>query len=37
MMRPCVEKQGTLIVAKLVKEDCDLMEGGTNSHDKGGT
>ena len=37
MMRPCVEKQGTLIVAGLVGEICDLMVRGENAHEKGGT
>jgi len=36
-MRPCVEKQGTLIVAELFGAICDLMTRGENAHDKGGT
>lgn len=36
MMRPCMEKQGPLIVAELVGVVCDLMAKGANAHDKGG-
>ena len=36
MMRPCMEKQGLLIVAELIGVVCDLMEG-TKARDKGGT
>jgi len=37
MMRPCMEKQGLLIVAGLVGVVCDLMVEGTKARDKGGT
>ena len=37
MMRPCMEKQGLLIVAELVGVVCDLMVEGTKAHDNGGT
>ena len=37
MMRPCMEKQGLLIVAGLVGIVCDLMIEGTKARDKGGT
>ena len=37
MMRPCMEKQGLLIVAGLVGVVCDLMVEGTKALDKGGT
>jgi hypothetical protein len=37
MMRPCMEKQGLLIVAGLVRVVCDLMVEGTKARDKGGT
>ena len=37
MMRPCMEKQGLLIVAELVGVVCDLMKEGTRACDKGGT
>ena len=36
-MRPCMEKQGLLIVAGLAGVVCDLMVEGTKAHDKGGT
>ena len=36
MMRPCMEKQGLLIVAGLVGVVCDLMVEGTKARDKGG-
>ena len=37
MMRPCMEKQGLLIVAGLVGVVCDLVGEGTKARDKGGT
>ena len=37
MIRPCMEKQGLLIVAGLVGVLCDLMVEGTKARDKGGT
>ena len=36
-MRPCMEKQGSLIVAGLVVVVCDLMIEGEKALDKGGT
>jgi len=36
MVRPCMEKQGPLIVAGLVGFFCDLMTEGTKARDKGG-
>lgn len=36
MMRPCMEKQGLLIVAGLVGVICDLIVEGTKARDKGG-
>ena len=37
MMRPCAENQGTLIVVGLVGAVCNLMAGGADARDKGGT
>ena len=37
MMRPCMEKQGLLIVVGLVGVGCDLMVEGAKARDKGGT
>ena len=37
MMKPSMEKQGLLTVARLVVVVCDLMVEGTNARDKGGT
>ena len=37
MMRPCMEKQGLLIVAGLFGVVCDLVGEGTKARDKGGT
>ena len=37
MMKPCMEKQGLLIVAGLVGVVYDLMVEGTKACDKGGT
>jgi hypothetical protein len=37
MMRPCMEKQGLLVVEELVGVVCDLMVEGAKDLDKGGT
>ena len=37
MMRPCMEKQGLLFVAGLVRVVCDLMVEGTKAREKSGT
>ena len=37
MMRPCVEKQGLSIVARLVGVVCDLVMEGAKARGKGGT
>jgi len=37
MMRHCMERQGLLIVAGLVRVFCDLVAEGTKACDKGGT
>jgi len=37
MMRPCMEKQGLLTVARLIGVICDLMIEGIKARDKGGT
>lgn len=37
MMRPCMEKQGFLIVARLVGVVYDLMIEGAKAREKGGT
>ena len=37
MMRPCMVKQGLLIVARLVRVVCNLVMKGARAHDKGGT
>ena len=37
MMRPCMEKQGLLVVEELVGLVCDLMVEGAKDLDKGGT
>lgn len=37
IMRPCMEKQGLLTVARLVAFVCDLVTKRKKAHDKGGT
>ena len=36
-MEPCMEKQGSLTVARLVGVVCDLMIEGAKAREKGGT